>query len=253
MVRVVYRLLTACAMLVAGCGPPGGEAPLEGVRIGDIAPAAGSDPGSLELVKSISVEVTVIEVPLENRQAVADLRRSLDPRPVRFTDAEAFASNAMSVSFGRPGDAAAVLDMLEKAAARDTKTSSLLFTDERPGEVVIRRLPRPCAVRLPGAGRLTEDTAVGPGALALRVRVERVPGSAGLCSLSAVFVYLPRSAGRPGREVVLYSTAFGIMMKPGRFLVIGPVNYKPGGTRLGDILCGRPGRRPAVAVLMLSL
>jgi len=245
--------IAACVSLTAGCGLGGGRVPLEDVRISDIGASGDSAAGSLRLIESVNIEASVIEIPVENRQALAVLWSRLDSRPVRLTDADAAAANSLVVRFGRPRDAAGVLDVLEKASARNTKTSSMLFTDARYSEVSVKYLQRPATITyaLPGGG--ADELAIGPGELKLRVEATRISGSQSLCGLNAVFVYRPDAAVPPRREVVFSSTAFGIMMKPGRFVLIGPTRYEPYGGRLADVLFERRGPRPTVAVLLLSL
>ena len=270
----VFCLLCPAFFCLAGCaGPKEGPPVWEEVKISDLAPHQGDKPGPSQRVKTINLDVHVFEVPAENIDKLDAIRKKLYIRPLRLRDYGAFHANAFWIRFGHRRLWNEVYEMLLAADGQRLTRVSLMLPDGWPEMITIAGLDRPQSVSYTAIDGSKEAARVGPGVLGLRIKAKSIPGSPGVCSVTAYPVVTPpvRStipeldAQVKRREFPFTVVAFGLNMRPGNFVVLAPTEHVKDQTTLGGLFFGNPKdslffragedkppkRKPAVRVFLL--
>lgn len=275
MARGFQILVLSCFIInLTGCNGPEKSEPLwEQVKVGDLAPSQDGEPLSAELLKTINFDIHIFEVPAENIGEFGDLWWMLYTRPLQFNSYDAFSANSFVVRFGQLQIWDRVHNFLVEAGGKKVTTISMLLSDGKANEVAVTRLSNRLVVSYISIDGLKQKTTIGPGTLALRVKAEKVPGSRGVCLVTASPVFsLPITDSIPqlatlakSREFTFSSATFGLKMGPGDFIILGPEEYlgdqaslgglffsKPEGSLFfGEAERKRPERKPAVRILIL--
>ncbi len=226
-------VLCSLAVLLAGCDQPEEPPVWEQVKIGDLAPSQGSGRPSARSLKSMSFSVRLFDVPAENADKLADLWQALYIRPVRFYSAYAFQANMFSVGYGDMRMSTVLDEALTSAGAQRVTDMSLLLADGEVQDMTIAPLRRERSLSYVSTDRSREQARIGPGALVLRIKAVKVPGTRDSCSLVAAPAFaVPMNSAIPeltnrikAREKQFNSAAFGVRMSPGDLVVLGPSTY----------------------------
>ncbi len=205
----------------------------EQVKIGDLAPSDSSKQSSLQIFKTINFDVHIFEIPAENIDKLDDIWEILHTQPLRFRDYKDFRANSFVARFGQTLLLKQVLDSLRSAGGKKVVTVKLLIEDGQAGNVIVARLNSKQDVLYISSGGLTDKTAIGPGILSLRIRAGKTAGLRDMCSVIAEPVFsLPISSPVPDlskraqrHEFAFATTAFGLKMTPGDFVLLGPDRY----------------------------
>lgn len=265
--------LAYASLLLAGCNESAKEKPLwEQTKITDIAPAPIRGPGD-QFLKTMNFRVFVFETPARNLvklDAVWQLLRGpgsaegargdfASAKPLKFNDYQAFVGNSFTAGFGENRMWNGIRDLLLAAKSRNISTISLLLADGQFNDIPAAGFDRESLFYFSGSGQM-KGASIGPGTIALRVRAEKIPGSRGVCKISAEPVFSPRIGMRighlaPGERTKDFSfgpVGFEARISPGQFVFLGPQEYLDDGTTLGSLFFSIPGREPVVRTYLLA-
>lgn len=245
---------------LSGCGQAEEEAPFwEKVKIGDLRPASGpAQPGGQSLVP-MEFGIYFFEVPADKFDLLADIREELHTKPLQFADGDAFGANAFSAGFGRMQMWDKIGDILRSADAKRTKTTSFVTFGPDKDDIGVTTLDTEGTIFYASAGEVLAGVTHEAGYLALRIRVEKIPGARGVCKVGVQPVFRSEMRGRVARpaegrargEIVFESAGFELKMSPGDFVLLGAGSYRPGEMTLGSLLFTKPEPKPAVRMYLI--
>ncbi len=270
----VFCLLTSVFCLLAGCAGPEEEPIWENVKIGDLAPRRGDKPAPVRLIKTINFDLHIFEIPAENIDKLDDTRKTLYTKPLRFNSPHAFGANSFSVHFGQIRMLDKIYNLLLAANGKIMAKVSLMLADGRAETIAITGIDGPRTIFFTSTYGSKEGANVGPGILALRLKAQTIPGSRGVCNVTAYPVFSPpiRRGAIPQldaqikmREFPFSAAAFALKMGPGDFVLLGPKEYISDQTALGGLFFSNPKgslffseterkppeRKPAVRIFLL--
>ncbi len=261
----VFCLLTSVFCLLAGCASPEEEPIWENVKIGDLAPRSGGKPQSVRLIKTINFDLHIFEIPAENIDKLDDTRKTLYTKPLRFNSLHAFGANSFSVCFGQIRMLDKIYNLLLAASGKIIAKVSLMLADGQTETIAITGLDGPRTIFFTSTYGSREGANVGPGILALRLKAQTIPGSRGVCDVTAYPVFSPPisrgaipqlDARTRRREFPFGAAAFELKMGPGDFILLGPKEYISDQTALGGLFFSEterkpPERKPAVRIFLL--
>jgi len=274
----VFCLLTSvfCLLFSAltGCTAPEEEPIWENVKIGDLAPRRGGKLPSVRLVKTINFDLHIFEIPAENIDKLDDTRKTLYTKPLQFNSPHAFGANSFSVCFGQIRMLDKIYNLLLAASGKIIAKVSLMLADGLTETIAITGLDGPRTIFFTSTYGSREGANVGPGILALRLKAQTIPGSRGVCNVTAYPVYSPPiiksaipqlDARTKLREFPFSAAAFALKMGPGDFVLLGPKEHISDQTALGGLFFSNPKgslfiskterkppeRKPAVRIFLL--
>lgn len=259
MIRTFQIAVLGCAvLLLTGCRAPERNDTLwQQVKIGDLAPAHNGGRAGGRLLKTINFDVYIFEIPAENVGALNDLWQTLYTEPLQF-DHDAFIANSFLIGFGQIQMWNEIGELLRVAGGKKAETVTLLIADDQTGELQIARLNSKQTIFYISSDGSMEPVTVGPGKLALRIKAERIPGSRGVCRISAQPVFsppitspVPQLAARAkSNEVYFSSVGFELKMSPGDFVLLGPEKYTCRQVTLDSLFFSRAAPSPAVRMFL---
>ncbi len=229
----------------------------EDVKLGDLAPA-GQRP-EIKRLDSINFQVHVFEVPAENTGKLDDISKILYAQPFRFKHFKAFVANSFSVSFGRTSSGNQIFDMLSEAGARRVGSTVMLLSDGQFDDLPITRLFDQTSIYYTSTDGSIKTETIGPGPLALRMKVQIIPASRGVCNVtftpacpSPLKQLMTKSSERPASNDTLFeSCGFSLKMSPGDFIFLRPVQYISHQNSLGSLFFSRAAAKPYVISFLI--
>jgi len=261
MIRLFQIMVFSCAVvLLTSCNAPEKDEPIwEQVKLGDLAPPADAKHPGGQLLKTININIYIFEMPAENISALNDAWQMLYTKPLKFNNYDAFCANSFLVGFGQIQMWDKIANILYDAGGKKIETVSLLLPDGQTNDFSIARLGKEQSSFYISAAGSMEGTTVGPGKLALRIKVEKIPGSRGVCKVNAQPVFpspiqspIPQLAAQAKSAEFLFTSAgFSLKMSPGDFILLGPEKYIDHQITLGSLFFSRPGRKPTVRMFLL--
>jgi len=249
--------LTCMVALFTGCAQE--EEPIwEQVKLSDVA-STSSKHTTGKLLETINLDIHIFEIPAENISELNDLWEALYTKPLKFNDSDAFSANSFLVGFGQIQMWNRIAFMLRSAGGQKGETVSLVLPDGQTSDFIVARLGKNQTVFYFSAVDLMESETVGPGQLVLRIKVEKIPGSRGVCTINAQPVFkLPIQTSIPqladqakSAEVPFASAGFNLKMSPGDFILLGPERYIDNQITLDGLFFSRPGRIPTVRMFLV--
>jgi len=241
--------LVLSSFYLTGCTAPEEEPIWEQVKIGDLAPRHGDKPPSAYLIETTNFDLHIFEMPAENIDKLDDIRKALYTRPLRFNSLHAFGANSFSVCFGQFRMQNEIYNSLLAAGARKIAKASLLLADGLDETITITGLDGPRILFFTSIYGSREGANIGPGIFALRIKAQKIPGSRGVCNVTAYPVFSPPIRRGPipqlearskNREFPFSAAAFGLRMSPGDFILLGPKEYISDQTALGGLFFSNP-------------
>ncbi len=237
---LLYSIVLCFSLL--GCARPEEEPIWEKVKIGDLAPSGDGTPQA-KFVKSVHLEIHVIEIPADNIDELDKIRKKLHIRPLRLKNYQAFSANSFLARFGKSDMWNEIRGMLTAADGQEVARVSLMLPDGRPQTLAITGLSHVRTVFYTAADGSRQGANIGPGILGLRIKGEKIPGRVGICEVTAYPVFsLPTKSAIPQleaqmkrREFPFTSAAFGLRMSPGDFVFLAPKEYVSDQTALGGL------------------
>jgi len=247
----VFCLLSSvllCFCLI-GCNVPEEEPIWEKVKIGDLAPRRSDKPPSARLIKTINFDLHIFEIPAENIDKLDDTRKNLYTKPLRFNSLHAFSANSFSVCFGQIRMLDQIYNLLLAASGKILTKVSLMLADGQAETITITALDGPRTIFFTSTYGSREGANIGPGILALRLKAQTIPGSRGVCDVTAYPVFSPPivKGAIPQleeqakiREFPFSAAAFALKMSPGDFILLGPKEYISDQTALAGLFFSNP-------------
>jgi len=244
-----YHIMVLCfiAALLGGCNGSEKDEPIwKDTKISDLAPSAGSKSPD-DLLKTITFNIYIFEMPAKNISMLDNAWWILYTNSLEFNSYEAFNANSFSIGFGKDRMWNKIADLLRKAGAERIETVSLLLSDMEASDVAIATVYDEQTVFYRWRDGSVEGTSMGPGIIALRVKVEKIPGSRGVCKLDVLPVFLPPTrslipqlaAREKSNEFLFDWCRFGSKMAPSDFVFLGPKRYVGSQTTLDSLLFSR--------------
>jgi len=243
---ILYSVLLILSL--AGCAEPKEEPIWENVKIGDLAPKDGGKMPQIQLLKTINLDVHIVEIPAENIDKIDRIRKRLYIRPLRLTNYRAFTANSFLVRSGQMEMWNEIYEMLIAAEGQRITKVSLMLPDGQDETIAITGLDGPRTIFYTSINDSKEGANVGPGIFGLRIKVGKIPGSKDVCDVIAYPVFtLPITSTMPQiesrvklREFNFTAAAFGLRMRPGDFVFLGPKEYISDQTALGGLFFSKP-------------
>jgi hypothetical protein len=238
--------LTLC---LTGCTEPEEEPIWKDIKIGDLAPRHGDKPPSARLIETTNFDLHIFELPAENIDKLDDIRKTLYTRPLRFNSLHAFGANSFSVCFGQIRMQNEIYSSLLAASGRKIAKASLMLADGLDETIAITGLDGPRTLFFTSTYGSREGANIGPGIFGLRIKAQKIPGSRGVCNVTAYPVFSPPIRRGPipqlearskNREFPFSAAAFGLRMSPGDFILLGPKEYISDQTDLGGLFFSNP-------------
>ncbi len=248
------------AAVLTGCDAPKEEKPIwQQVKISDLAPFNNVNNTSGRLLKTVNLNIRVFEVPSDSLSAINDIWQMLYKKPLEFNDYDAFCANSFLVGFGQTQMWDIIASVLRSVGGKQIKKVSLLLPDGETNDFTITKLDKKQDIFYISSAGLMEGVTLGPGKLALRIKVEKIPGSRGVCKVNAQPVFptpvtspIPRLAAQAkSAEFLFTSSGFCLKMSPGDFILLGPEKYIEHQITLGSLFFSKPKPRPIVRIILL--
>jgi hypothetical protein len=261
MIRFFQTMVLICtAALLTSCNAPEKEKPIwEQVKLSDLANSSDvNNPGG-RLLKTINLDIHIFEMPAEDINVINYVQQMLYAKPLQFNDYDAFKANSFSAGFGQIQMWNTIANVLRDAGCKHIETVSLLLPDGETSDFTITRLNKEQTVFYTSSTGSLEGATIGPGKLALRIKVEKIPGERGVCKVNAQPVFpppitspIPQLAERAKSNEFLFTSAgLYLKMSPGDFVLLGPEKYIGHQITLGSLFFSRPGRKPSVRMFLL--
>ena len=244
----VFCLLTSVFCLLAGCTGPEEEPIWENVKVGDLAPHHRDKPTQSRLLKAMSFDLHIFEIPADNISKLDDISRMLHTRGLRFTNYRAFGANSFSARFGQTQMWNEIQNLLLAADGRKIAKVSLMLFDGQTETIAVTGLSGPRTIFFTAVDGSRQGANVGPGVLGLRIEAGRILGLPGVCNVTAYPAFSrPTSSSIPEltthaklREFVFRSAAFGLTMRPDDLVFLGPKEYISDQIALGGLFFSNP-------------
>jgi len=242
-------LWTSICLCVVGCeNPDRSKADREQVKIGDLAPSGTESPSGAQRLKTINMGVHIFEVPVQNTDQLKELWSLLNRNPLRFTNYNAFRANSFAAGFSRVRLWNKIHNVIGQAGGRKINTVSLIMQDGQSNDLTVAGLQQSSAISFVATDLSSQAVTIGPGILALRIKVAKVPSQQRTCTVIAYPVFtvptttsIPQIAAQEkAREFVFQSAAFGMKMTPGDLVVLAPQALPDGATTLGGLFFHNP-------------
>ena len=256
----LFKMLVAffVSASLAGCGNTRQEPEIKGIKIGELAPPDWR--AELQVLRTTNIDVTTFELPAANVKSLDDIWRELTANAdlLRYTDAGGFAANGLRVAAGGFDDKAKVTESLESMKARKLFTTSFLISNGQAETLPLGRLTRKTTVSYIGRTGAIENAQVGPALLGLQIYARQLPGSTSArvqvtpVILSSTEGLAPELAQRlKETDLLIYSAGFGLNMKPGDIIVLGPSQFSTDVTTAAGRFFTKPEPNPTITVLLM--
>ncbi|MBN1392444.1 MAG: hypothetical protein JW947_06530 [Sedimentisphaerales bacterium] len=248
------------AILLISCNTPSKEKPIwEQVKIRDLRSLSDADSPADRLLKTINLDIHIFEIPGEDANTLNVVWQMMYAKPLQFNDFDAFKANSFSVGFGQIQMWDTIANVLRDAGGKQIETVSLLLPDGETSDFPVARLNSEHTVFYISSGGSMEGATIGPGRLALRIKVEKILGSRGVCKVTALPVFpslmtspIPQLAEQAKSAEFLFTSAgFSLKMSPGDFVLLGPQKYIGHQITLGSLFFSRPKPRPTVRLFLI--
>lgn len=261
MIRLFQIMVFSCTVaLLTSCKAPEKDKPIwQQVKLSDLATSADVNHPDGRLLKTINLDIHIFEMPAEDTNTLNYVWQMLYTKPLQFNDYDAFCANSFSAGFGQIQMWNTIANVLRDAGCKHIETVSLLLPDGETNDFTIAKLNKEQTIFYISSAGSLEGATIGPGKLALRIKVEKIPGSRGVCEVNAQPVFpspitspIPQLAARAKSAEFLFTSAgFGLKMSPGDFVFLGPGKYIGHQITLGSLFFSRPGHKPAVRMFLL--
>ncbi len=256
MVRVIYiAVLIVCCALLACCRPkPDNNFP-NGIKIGDLKPVYKDGSTGNNILKAINIDFHVLEIPEENFSKLDEIRRTLSIRPIKFNNYLAFSANLFSVYYGRNQTRGTVYDLLQIAGAQHVGNQAIILVDGESTDIPIQQLPQTQAVYFSNLNGELEAARIGPGYLAMHIKVEKSTtlddyGRVTICTLFSPMTTNTLRDKLPEEYKLLdkvqdfsfnfTSTVMQLDMTPGDFIFLAPEQHSNDQEKLSSLFFNNP-------------
>jgi hypothetical protein len=253
-------IFSGAVVLLTSCKTPEKEKPVwEQVKLSDLAPSPDANDPTRRLLKTINLDINIFEMSAEDSNVLNVVWQMMYTKPLKFNDYEAFKANSFSIGFSQIQMWNTIANVLRDAGCKHTETVSLLLPDGETSDFTITRLNKEQTVFYISTAGSMEGVTIGPGKLALRIKVEKILGERGVCKVTAQPVFpspitspIPQLAERTKVNEFLFTSAgFYLKMSPGDFILLGPDKYIGHQITLGSLLFSNPKPKPTVRMFLI--
>jgi hypothetical protein len=231
-----------------GCKRPAQEPPIwEQVKIGDLA-SAQSPKQDMPVLNALKIDVHVYSVPAHNIEQLRDLWEPLQLKGMRYTDQQAFRDNGFRTARARITVWDTLAQALARIQAQKVRTISFMLSQDEDNDLPLAGLHRPQDITFTGLDGSEERILIGPGIIAWRLKVERIPSNPKESKFTAYPVF--KLAGvKPMRyqtrliessQIAFLTAAFSVRMGYGDLIVLGPEESLGDASTLGGKFFGIP-------------
>jgi hypothetical protein len=275
MKRTIHiAILILPVLLLTSCSHPSDNNITDHLKIKDLAPTNPDGTPEMNRLKTMNLDLQVLEIPTENFNKLNDIRRTLKIRPLQFYNYLAFSDNSFSAYYGQNQTLRTVYDLLGMAGAQNVTTSEIMLPDGESQDLTIVTLPQMQTVSFSGIEGSPEAARVGPGAIVMHVSVKKTQSldDAGTVTIYPMFTVMSSntiselSMREKLRDFSFTSAALRLDMKPGDFIVLAPESLiTDQSTLCGLFFCNPygsmfmnfgekklPERKPSVRVYILT-
>jgi len=248
--RNVHCLPALVCIMTAfmGCKQQAQEPPIwDQVKIGDLA-SAESPNQDMPVLDALKIDVHVYSVPAHNVEKLKDLWEPLRLKGLRYTNREAFRANGFRVARARITVWDTLTRALSRIQAQKVRTVSFMLSQEDDNDLPLVGLHKPRDIAFTGLDGSEERILIGPGIIAWRLRVDRIPSNPKESKLTAYPVF--KLAGiKPMRyqtrlaessQIAFLTAAFSVRMGYGDLIVLGPEMSCGDASTLGGTFFGIP-------------
>lgn len=231
----------------------------EQLKIGDLATSGVAERPEERLLKTLNFEFDVFEIPVENVSVLEDVWPMLSIEHLQFRDYDSFRANSFSIGFGQLPVWDEIADLLRSAGGRRVESDAILLMDGQTRDLGIARLGREQTIFYVSTDGPEEQTPTGSGRISLRIKVERISGSRGVCNFTAEPVFLPlrdrsatkSAAGSETDAIFFDSCRFGLKISPGDFVFFGPAEYVSERSTLSGLFFSRTKPRAVIRTYLI--
>lgn len=242
-------VLTTFSISLAGCPAPEEDPLWNDIKINDLAPENSDGNPQQQQLQTINFDLHIYEIPADNIRKINEIRRTLDTRPLRFSNRLAFSANSFSVYYGRLQTWNAISDLLIEAGGERRSRTSLLLPDGQTEDITVAVFDHPLTVYYTSSQGLNKEGAnIGPGLLTMRIKAGNSPTLRDAANVTIYPVFkvpigstIPQlDAGMKSREFPFTAAALGLYMSPGDFIILSPEEYVTDQSTLGSIFFNNP-------------
>lgn len=275
MIRTIQiAIFILATFLLTSCSHQSDNNITANLKIKDLAPTNPDGSPKMNRLKTLNLDLNVVEIPMENFNKLNDVRRALKIRPIQFNNYLAFSDNSFSAYYGKNQMLSTVYDLLGMAGAQNLTGTAIMLPDGESQDILITPLPQMQIVSFSGIDGSPESARVGPGAIAMHVSVKKVQSldEAGTVTMYPVFTVMASntiselSLREKLRDFSFTSAALRLDMTPGDFIVLAPESLITDQTTLsGLFFCNLngtmfmnigqnklPERKPSVRIYILT-
>ena len=234
---------------LSGCRTPKSDNNLpENIKIEDLAPKYNDVSPRPNVIKAISIDLHVLEIPEENFNKLGEIRRTLNIKPLKFNNYLAFSANSFSAYYGKNQTLSTVYDLLQIAGAQSVIRNAIILADGESDDLGIQQLPRMQVVNYSNLSGVQEAVRIGPGYIAMHINVEKsvTLDEAAIVTMFPIFTLMSTntipqfSLLDKLQDFPFTSAALQLNMTPGDFIFLAPERNINDQTTLAGIFFSNP-------------
>ena len=218
------------ALFLTSCEPASDNNFPKNLKIKDLAPINPDGSPEMRRLKTINLDLIVLEVPFDNFSKLDEIRRTLSVRPLKFNNYLAFSDNSFSAYYGKNKTLGTVYDLLTIAGAQQAKRMTVMLSDDDSDNVIIKQLSQVQNVSFTSMDREKETARIGPGYITLHINVEKANTLDQLAKVTMLPLFTVMSSNtipqynilESKRDFPFTSMALQLNMKPGDFIFLAP-------------------------------
>ncbi len=249
MVRVFQiAILTLFCLSLMGCPPKSDNTFPDNLKISDLAPVYKDGSPENNILKAVSFDFHVLEIPEENFSKLDEIRRTLNIRPIKFNNYLAFSANLFSAYYGRNQTRNTVYDLLQIAGAQHVINQGIMLIDGESTDIPIQQLPQTQVVYFSNLNGDLEAARVGPGYITLHISVEKADTLDNAATVKMFPLFTRMSTNTISqfaqmeklKDFPFYSAAMQLNMIPGDFIFLTPERYVNDEEKLSSLFFNNP-------------
>ena len=245
-IKIAVLVIFCCTL--PGCQPKSDNNSIDNIKINDLAPVYRDGSPVNNVLKAISLDFHIIDVPAENFHKLDEIRRSLNIKPIKFNNYLAFSANSFSAYYGRNQKRRTVYDILEIAGAQHVINQGIILVDKQSNDIPIQQLGQMQAVYYRNLNGEKESARIGPGNIVLHIAVKKAETFDNAAEVT-IFPLFTRISGSSlsryalmdkAQDFPFYAAAMQLNMIPGDFIFLAPEQYTDDQTSLSGLFFGNP-------------
>ncbi|HPS54894.1 MAG TPA: hypothetical protein PLP05_04790 [Sedimentisphaerales bacterium] len=212
----------------------------EDTKITDLMP---TNSGSAMVIKEATFEVSIIEVPADDKNTIRDIQRLLYDKPLNINNPQVFAKNNFSVGFNRIDIKDRINQILRNTNSTNLENISILIPTDQQSQIYAKRILKKQNIYYSSEDGTTEAITAGPGDIVLELEVKAIEAQRGICKLYAKPAFLSPLDNRIAElsentldgNLNFPSVGFNVNMGPGDLIILTPVAYINNQDSLGSL------------------